>query len=275
MAAISSGPPDHMTRVVALCGSGVGTRYLLRSLRPAVDLQAVVWERSTRRHRWKLVLNRCRRLGLLYPIDRLLLSVYSRLRLRRRAAACAEWREMQSARDYRPECRQITVSSVNDSRVAELLDELAPDLVIVSGTGIIRAPVLRAAPPMVNIHTGITPLYRGAHGAVWAVIREDLKNVGVTVHQIDPGIDTGRILRQVYIPFDPPSDNLLTLQAKQAVAGARALVDWIRDHEPAFADAPEIAPPAGPSTLFFSPGLRDYRRFERIAARMRAAATDT
>lgn len=264
-----------MTRVVALCGSGVGTRYLLRSLRPVVDLQAVVWERSTARHRWQLILNRRRRRGQFYPIDRLLLSLYARVRLRRRAAACAEWREMRSARDYRPDCRQITVTSVNDPRVAQLLDELAPDLVIVSGTTVIRAPVLRAEPPMINIHAGITPLYRGAHGAVWAVIKEDFENVGVTVHQIDAGIDTGRILHQTFIAFDPPIDNMLTLQAKQSLAGARSLVNWIREHEPAFADAPEVAPPPGPSTLFYSPGLRDYRRFERVAARMRAAAKRT
>lgn len=275
MAAISNGSPERMTRVVALCGSSVATRYMLWSLRSTVDLQAVVWERSTAAYRLKLVLSRCRRVGRWYPIDRVLLSVYARLRLRRRAAACSEWREVQSVREYRPQCRQITVTSINDSRVAELLDELAPDLVIVSGTRIIRAPVLRAAPAMINIHAGITPLYRGAHGAVWAVIKEDPENVGVTVHRIDPGIDTGSILRQVYIAFDPQSDNLLTLQAKQALAGARALVDWIRDHEPAFADATELPPPAGKSTLFYSPGLRDYRRFERFAARMRAAAADT
>jgi methionyl-tRNA formyltransferase len=89
--------------------------------------------------------------------------------------------------------------------------------------------------------------------------------VGVTVHRVDKGIDTGAILKQVPISFDPRHDNLITLSAKQAVAGAGAVAEWLTENRGALADSPTLPPPPGPSRLFYSPGLSDYRRFERIA----------
>ena len=96
------------------------------------------------------------------------------------------------------------------------------------------------------------------------MIRRDFANVGVTIHRVDRGIDTGEILRQVTIELEPRSDNLITLEAKQAVAGANALAEWIARNEPPFAGCPPAAPPSGESRFYNSPGLRDYRRFQKI-----------
>ena len=45
----------------------------------------------------------------------------------------------------------------------------------------------------VNFHAAILPKYRGRHGAVWALINDE-KELGVTVHEIDDGFDSGKIL---------------------------------------------------------------------------------
>jgi hypothetical protein len=172
-------------------------------------------------------------------------------------------------RDYQVGCREARVPTVNDPRVIELLRQNAPDLVLVWGTGIIREHVLQAAPFFVNVHAGITPLYRGAHGGVWAVIHEDFGNVGVTVHRVDRGIDTGMILKQVKITLDPDSDTMTTLQAKQTVAGAKALAQWIAENTPPFGRSPVLQGPPGKSKFFYSPGLRDYRRFENVLKTIR------
>ena len=51
----------------------------------------------------------------------------------------------------------------------------------------------------INIHTGITPKYRGMHGAYWALAYGDAENCGVTVHVVDAGIDTGPIIAQARV----------------------------------------------------------------------------
>ena len=258
-----SGPDSVRPCVVALCGSGAGARYLVRTIEPLVNLAAIVWERPSKRKTLKRLWKRSRRLGWFYPIDRCLLFLYTRFGLLPNARKCREWKTVQNAIGYTPTCRQLTVASVNDEKVHTLLSDAKPDLVVVSGTSIIGKRILRACPCMVNLHAGITPLYRGAHGGIWAVIQKDFENVGVTIHEIDEGIDTGRILKQVRIATDPCGDSILTIAAKQKIAGVQALVELLQTYGGSLKQCPVEPMPTGKSRLYYSPGLTGYRLFER------------
>ena len=78
-----------------------------------------------------------------------------------------------------------------------LLASLRPAVIVVHGTRIIAERVLNSAGcPVVNMHAGITPRYRGVHGGYWALAEQHPDWVGTTVHLVDPGIDTGGILAQ-------------------------------------------------------------------------------
>jgi len=250
-------------RVVVLCGGSAGARYVLSQLGDVADVCAIVRERLTRRRRLGMLLRRARRLGWLHPLDRVLLALYTRLVLHRRAAHCTEVVEVRNAQPASYDCPSLDVRSINDPDVVQLLRAIRPDLVVVLGTSIIRHPVLESAPLFVNLHAGITPLYRGAHGCFWAAARRDFDNVGVTLHVVDTGIDTGAILEQTRIEFDPDHDNFVTLLSKAHVASAHTIRSWIQDHAACLAQAPRIDAPAGPSRLYYSPGIRDYLQFER------------
>jgi methionyl-tRNA formyltransferase len=104
---------------------------------------------------------------------------------------------------------------------------LKPDLILVIGTRIISQKVLDAEDcPFVNMHTGITPLYRGVHGAYWALVENDLEHCGVTIHFVDKGIDTGDVIAQAVV--DPTSsDNFLTYPYLQLAAGIRLELEMI------------------------------------------------
>lgn len=52
-----------------------------------------------------------------------------------------------------------------------------------------------------NLHPSLLPKYRGMSPQHWPIIIGD-DETGVTVHYIDQGVDTGRILRQVRIPLE-------------------------------------------------------------------------
>ena len=245
-------------------GPSAGSQYVFSRLAAEVDLVALVKQQRPRREVLRAVFRRGKKLRRGYWLDRLLLGAYTKLKLKRQALVCSEYREVRAAAAYQSECETLRVESINDAAVIDLLRKTQPELVVVLGTSILKETVLAAAPCFVNLHAGITPMYRGAHGQFWAVHNRDFDNVGVTLHFVDKGIDTGTIVKQARFPFDPEIDNLLTLLAKSSVAGAKLILDWIHDNRANFRASPTLSPP-GPSQLHYSPGLSDYRRFEQVA----------
>lgn len=151
--------------------------------------------------------------------------------------------------------RIIHVPSVNSPECLALLRQLDPKVVLVVGTRIISRDVLSALPiPFINYHDGITPKYRGIHGGYWAKANGDLDNFGVTVHLVDPGIDTGAVLYQAR--FKPrPSDNYATLSHLQLATALPLIENATRD-----AIAGTMAPQQIdlPSQLWTHPTLWGY-----------------
>ncbi|MGA7802183.1 MAG: formyl transferase [Gammaproteobacteria bacterium] len=103
------------------------------------------------------------------------------------------------------------VPQINDPKVAELVDRLQPDVVAVFGTTLIRAPLLgKGRLGMVNLHGGLSPHYRGADCTFWALHNGEPEQVGCTLHYIDAGIDTGKLIAHVS-PRVGKGDDELTL----------------------------------------------------------------
>jgi methionyl-tRNA formyltransferase len=155
-----------------------------------------------------------------------------------------------------PPMELIGVKSVNSKECIEALGVLQPDVIVVSGTRIISGKVLACVPAVfINIHAGITPLYRGSHGAYWALVERDRGSCGVTVHQVDTGVDTGPILGQAQITPNQ-GDNFVTYGLLQQAAGLPLLKKAIRDvceHRL----APVMAS-SGTSRLWTHPTLSEY-----------------
>jgi methionyl-tRNA formyltransferase len=77
---------------------------------------------------------------------------------------------------------------------------LKPDLFIAAGYALILGEKALAVPRLLaaNFHASLLPEYRGKHPVFWA-LRHGEKYAGLTVHAMDPGIDTGDIIYQVKI----------------------------------------------------------------------------
>jgi folate-dependent phosphoribosylglycinamide formyltransferase PurN len=130
-----------------------------------------------------------------------------------------------------PKKHVIEVSSVNATETLNELTTLQPDLVIVHGTRIISKKILQSVnATFINIHAGITPRYRGSHGAYWALANNDKENCGVTVHLVDAGIDTGNVLAQCIIPYTK-EDNFVTYPYLQLAEGLKLLKEVIEKLE--------------------------------------------
>ena len=91
---------------------------------------------------------------------------------------------------------------VNDPEFLEQVAALKPDLnMSVSYDQILRRPILDSAPlGFINFHVGTLPCYRGRNVVNWAIINGE-KEIGLTGHFVDEGIDTGDIILQRTLPI--------------------------------------------------------------------------
>ena len=95
----------------------------------------------------------------------------------------------------------VVVENINDPRCLAFIREHRPELLAVCGTSVLKPEVFTAAPKgAINIHTGITPEYRSADPIFWALYHREPEKVGVTIHFVDKGIDTGSIIHQQSVP---------------------------------------------------------------------------
>jgi methionyl-tRNA formyltransferase len=113
---------------------------------------------------------------------------------------------------------------VRDGRLAAELAALRPDVLCVAAYGrILGKDLLTLAPHgAVNVHGSLLPRYRGAAPIQWALASGDAET-GVTVMQMDEGLDTGDVLLQRTLPV-APEDTAETLAPKLAALGGEALV---------------------------------------------------
>jgi methionyl-tRNA formyltransferase len=111
-----------------------------------------------------------------------------------------------------------------EATVAELA-ALEPDLIVVAAFGqILRRNVLNLPPyGCINVHASLLPRWRGAAPVVKAIEAGDTET-GITIMQMDEGLDTGPILAQRAIPIRPDHTGG-SLTAELAELGAGLLLD--------------------------------------------------
>lgn len=112
-----------------------------------------------------------------------------------------------------------------DPAFLKTLRDLAPDVGVVVAYGHILKPEVLAVPArgMVNLHPSLLPDLRGAAPIEWAIINGQ-QQTGVTIIQMDAGMDSGAILH--HIPEEVPSDITAgELSAHLSEIGAEALVE--------------------------------------------------
>lgn len=104
-------------------------------------------------------------------------------------------------------------ANVNAPEFVERIRELAPDLnVSMSYEQILQPAILEAAPQgFINGHAGRLPHYRGRNVINWAIINDE-REIGLTVHYIDAGIDTGDIILQRTVAIEWTDDYATVLE---------------------------------------------------------------
>lgn len=212
-------------RLIVLAAPGPSTDILLNYLDDAGHSATAILMEPTQ-SRSALLRGRARRLGWRAVFGQVLFIAIALPFLKR--GSVNRLKDIQTANglsaDPVTEDRVTTISSVNSPETLELLSRLAPDVVMLSGTRIVKPEVLKAAgAPVLNIHAGITPEFRGVHGGYWAKWTERSEDFGATLHVVDPGVDTGAVLEHVR-PICETQDNFVTYPLLQLASALPALV---------------------------------------------------
>lgn len=103
-----------------------------------------------------------------------------------------------------------------------------PDLIVVAAYGRILPKALLELAPMgcINVHGSLLPQYRGAAPIQWSVLNGD-EETGVTIIQMNEGMDTGDILLKATIKTEP-DETAGSLFDKLAVLGSATLLKAIK-----------------------------------------------
>lgn len=92
---------------------------------------------------------------------------------------------------------------VKTPEFVELLHELQPELIVVAAFGQFLSKEILELPKCgcINVHASLLPKYRGAAPIQYAIIKGE-KESGVTIMQMDIGMDTGAMLDKVVVPIE-------------------------------------------------------------------------
>jgi folate-dependent phosphoribosylglycinamide formyltransferase PurN len=241
--------------VALLCGADDMSLTVANALRREFgEIAILVEERESRKVFLK---RRAKRLGWLTVAGQAAFALIAPPLLRRRSRGRITELAEAGRLDFDRSAldRADFVRSVNSLEAIAWLERKRPNVVVVNGTRIIARGVLEATDAaFINMHCGITPKYRGAHGAYWARAQGDRDGCGVTIHLVDPGIDTGDILAQRRIEVEP-EDNFATYPFLQVGAGLPLLIDAVKA---ALEGRLEPRASEAPSTLWYHPTLWQY-----------------
>lgn len=241
--------------ILLLGGPGPSTRIVYNRLAAQFGPFPTIIEIPV--SRTALIRNRIRKLGVRSTLSQLIFMTAIRPLLS--YAAKERLREIAVEHDLNdepiPEASLRQVLSVNAPEAIAALRAVSPKVVVVNGTRIIAQKVLELVPAVfINTHAGITPKYRGAHGAYWALANRDPDQCGVTIHVVDPGIDTGAIVAQAIIA-PTTRDSFVTYPYLQLAAALPLLVDAVSK---ALDGKLTTQVPRGETAVWYHPGALQY-----------------
>jgi methionyl-tRNA formyltransferase len=112
---------------------------------------------------------------------------------------------------------------VREMAFIDQLRSIGPQAIIVAAYGQILPKDILTLPKYgcINVHASLLPFYRGAAPINWAIISGEI-HTGITIMQMDEGMDTGAVLLQESIVIDP-ADTAGSLTERLSIVGAKLI----------------------------------------------------
>lgn len=113
--------------------------------------------------------------------------------------------------------------SLNAPRLIHVIKKYDPDVILVMGTCLVSREIINSAPVTLNMHTGLSPYYRGGASNFWPFINGDLNQFGVTIHLMTAGVDSGPIIFSETIKYNN-GDTFPDINCKAIISGTKILL---------------------------------------------------
>lgn len=210
------------TKALIIATAGLTTNLLNETLTSmGVSTQLILEEKETKK---AIIKRRLKKLGFFKTTGQLMFLAFILPFISERKKRIAELLQTYKLKGKHLDADSIIkINSVHNPKLIAHIQSFKPDIIVINGTRILRKNLLsNISCPIVNIHVGITPKYRGVHGGYWAVRNNDLSLFGVTLHQVDSGIDTGKIIAQSVV-HPTANDNFKTYPLLQYCEGLHLL----------------------------------------------------
>lgn len=218
-------------KIVMLCNNGTSSAIVFDKLSKKYEIEKVIVEGNVPKSTF--LKRRIKKLGIFKVVGQMAFSSlvvpFLKKEAKNRRNEIIQKYDIQTDFEKIHNANTLFVPSVNSSECIQALKQIKPDIVIVNGTRIISKEVLTSIDAtFINMHAGITPKYRGVHGAYWAYYNNDEENAGVTIHLVNEGIDTGSIIYQARIEKNE-KDNFTTYTLIQTCVGVEYEINAIED----------------------------------------------
>lgn len=210
-------------KIIFLASDCESSRWVYNALETVISLEAVIIEQPVNKK--KLIRRRLKKIGFLKVLGQVMFSAFVVPILKWKTQKRKKELVIQYHLNSKPfnDSTACFIDSVNDDACKEFLEKIQPDIIIVNGTRIISKKILQSTNAVfINMHVGITPQYRGSHGGYWALRNKDHANFGTTIHLINTGVDTGAVIKQVFIK-PGKQDNFTTYPILQVAVGIATL----------------------------------------------------
>jgi methionyl-tRNA formyltransferase len=218
-------------RIVLVTGCGPQHVYMANRLAAALPLAGIIVDHGKK----DAPLAKCRRILRKHTIPQIFFRAIqvsiSRV-LGHRARRNARIVSILGAQECTRFNHQELVTHVNGINTPEGVRRVAshqPDLILVFGTGVVGSKVLSLARRIaLNLHTGISPYYRGSDCAFWPIHNDELHMLGATVHECTSRLDGGKIFGTTRAQLEP-MDCLDSAFARCVKAGADLYVQKVAE----------------------------------------------
>jgi peptidoglycan/xylan/chitin deacetylase (PgdA/CDA1 family) len=206
-------------KTLLICHEGAALEQhgLGRWLASFSSLGGIIVLRETRRRAWQRVRRERRRVGTVRFLDVLAFRAYYTLCLSRRDRRWED-RRLQAIEQRYPDVSLAAVpilytSSPNTPEAEAFIRDVAPDMMIARCKTLLQERIFTIPTKGTFVmHPGICPEYRNSHGAFWALANDDLDRVGVTLLQIDKGVDTGPVYGYYRCRYDERGESHIRIQ---------------------------------------------------------------
>ncbi len=151
-------------------------------------------------NRFKRIVGRIKKYGILTAVNEVLFHCYDRIYIRKPESAFIKTKPDFFLNTTELECPQYLVKNIHDAHWLKLTKGLAPDIIFSMCCNVKFRKEFYSIPRLGTfvLHEGLTPEYKGLHTILWALLKKDYGHIGYTLLKVNDKMDEGGILTQGY-----------------------------------------------------------------------------